>query len=112
MNYIFNAMGTFMVINLGTNAIILIATVCVVLVLFIAFYLSPYLSNIRFTVEYEALENTVDKAPVTQEDYDAIYDMFNETYCYTDEHVDRVLKLWKKYQAKFRIFVPELPGKG
>ena len=105
-------MNTLLVIKWSSVAMAATALIALVIFIFIASFFVAELQKKRFTVQYETLKDFINKAPVNQKNYDAIRDMFDETYCYSDNDQTLVSNLARDFRAKFRTFVPELPAKG
>jgi len=75
--------------------------------LFIAAFAVARLQAKKFIIEYEILKDFINEAPVNKEYYQAIYDMFNEMRCYSDNDKILVTQLWGKFEFKFRSFFPD-----
>lgn len=105
-------MNALLVIKWSSVAMTASVLVALGMFIFIASFFVAELQKRKFTVQYETLKDFIDKAPVDQKNYDAIRDMFNETYCYSDDDCKLISNLAKGFRAKFREYVPELPAKG
>jgi len=99
-------MNTLTIINWSTVAMAVTTLIAVIMFLFIASFFIAELQKKRFTLQYETLKDFINKAPLDKENYQAIYDMFNETYCYSDGDVRLIKNLWTDFRVKFRSIVP------
>jgi hypothetical protein len=99
-------MNTLTIINWSTVAMAVTALITVGIFLFIASFFIAELQKKRFTLQYETLKDFINKAPLDKENYQAIYDMFNETYCYSDGDVKLIKNLWTDFRVKYRNIVP------
>ena len=100
-------MNTILFINWSGIAIYVTAFICLGIFIFIASRGIAELQKRSFKVKYEALKDFISKAPLDQENYQAIYDLFNDTYCYSDNDKILVTQLWRKFEFKFRSFFPD-----
>lgn len=100
-------MNTILFINWPNIAMYVTAFICLVIFIFIASWIVAEMQARSFKVKYETLKDFINKAPVTQENYQAIYDLFNEMYCYSDNDKILVTQLWRKFEFKFRSFIPD-----
>ena len=100
-------MNTILFINWSSITIYVVALIFLGMFIFIASFGIAKLQVIKFKVKYEALKDFINKAPVNQENYQAIYDSFNDTYCYSDNDKILVTQLWRKFEFKFRSFFPD-----
>ena len=85
-------------------------TFCIALFIMVIIILSWIVAEMQaksFKVKYESLKDFINKAPVNQENYQAIYDLFNGMYCYSDDDKDKILHLWKKFEGKFKSIFPQ-----
>jgi len=101
-------MNTILFINWSSITIYVVALIFLGMFIFIASFGIAKLQVIKFKVKYEALKDFINKAPVNQENYQAIYDLFNyDIYCYSDNDKILVTQLWRKFEFKFRSFFPD-----
>jgi len=77
------------------------------MLIFIASFVVAELQTKKFKIEYEILKDFINKAPINKENYQAIYDMFNDTYCYTDDEKLLIQNLWRDFEAKFHEILPD-----
>jgi len=100
-------MNTILFINWSGIAIYVAAFICLGMFISIASFGIAKLQVIKFKVKYEVLKDFINKASLDQENYQAIYNLFNDTYCYSDNDKILVTQLWKKFEFKFRSFFPD-----
>ena len=100
-------MNTILFINWLSIAMYVTAFICLGIFIFIASRGIAELQKRSFKVKYETLKDFISKAPLDQENYQAIYDLFNDTYCYSDNDKILVTQLWRKFEFKFRSFFPD-----
>jgi len=77
------------------------------MLIFIASFVVAELQTKKFKIEYEILKDFINKAPINKENYQAIYDMFNDTYCYSDNDKILVTQLWREFEYRFKSFFPD-----
>jgi len=102
-------MDTILFINWAKVATWTFWIILFVVVIIIFSWIVAELQAVKFKVKYEALKDFIDKAPVDQENYQAIYDLFTyDIYCYSDDDKILITQLWWKFEFKFRSFFPDL----
>ena len=100
-------MNTILFINWSSIAMYVTAFICLGIFIFIASRGIAEMQARSFKVKYEVLKDFINKASLDQENYQAIYNLFNDTYCYSDNDKILVTQLWKKFEFKFRSFFPD-----
>lgn len=99
-------MNTIILIKWSSIALAVSILIAIGILIFMASYFIAELQKKKFTIQYEMLRGLINKSPLTMDNYQAIYDMFNETYCYSDGDIALIKHLWTEYKIKFRNIVP------
>lgn len=99
-------MPQLLIINWTSIAMIISCAITFVVVMLIASFCVADMQKKKFDVEYETLKDFIHIAPIDKENYQAICDMFNETYCYSDDNMILIKHLWFEFQFKFRDISP------